>query len=279
MYYGFYGMLSHLPAWLGLVLLAAIPTAIVVWMHDQFNRRVRPDQLLPHREVAGFLIAVVGVIYAVVLGFAVITVWVQFYDAQQTADREAGDAGELAALAGTFPEPTRTHLRSIIADYAFEVRDREWPMLAYGEHDPRPRKLLLNAMNAVLSMPIPDAASASGVARARWLERDALSLLRDLSVQRRMRLIAAQNHLQGELYLALVIGGLIVMAFVFLFGMENRRLQLVMSALVAGSISVLFAVIIELDRPFSGDVRVSPDAWTLVIQTNNLALYRTRAQP
>jgi hypothetical protein len=64
----------------------------------------------------------------------------------------------------------------------------------------------------------------------------------------------------------------LVMAFVFLFGTVNHRLQLVMTALVARSISLLFAVIVELDRPYSGNVHVSPDAWTLVIQNNNLTV-------
>lgn len=33
------------------------------------------EQLTPHNEVSGFVYAAIGVIYAVILGFAVISVW------------------------------------------------------------------------------------------------------------------------------------------------------------------------------------------------------------
>jgi hypothetical protein len=86
--------------------------------HSIFIHYVHEDVLVPHREVAGFLVAIVGVVYAVALGFAVVTVWVQFNDAQRTADTEAGDAGELAALSALFAEPARTRLRTLIVEAA-----------------------------------------------------------------------------------------------------------------------------------------------------------------
>jgi hypothetical protein len=42
-----------------------------------------------HNEVAGFIIAVIGGLYAVLLAFVVISVWEQFDAAQTDASREA----------------------------------------------------------------------------------------------------------------------------------------------------------------------------------------------
>ena len=53
----------------------------------------------PHHDVAGFLVAVIGVLYAVVLGFVVVTVWTAFDDAQQTADMEAGKVADAYGFA------------------------------------------------------------------------------------------------------------------------------------------------------------------------------------
>jgi hypothetical protein len=270
-----YGLLAHIPAWLALIVLAAIPTAIFTIVHYVIIRLVSEEVLLPHRDVAGFLVAVVGVVYAVALGFVVVTVWVQFTNAQQIADTEAGDVGEIAALALLFPEPTRTHLRSTIANYAFEVRDREWPLLANGKQDLHARSLLLDAVNIIVRNPLRKSGGMESEMRHFLLEENALGLMQNLSEQRRNRLIASSSHLQDVLYLALGIGGIILMTFVYLFGLSNHKLQLVMTALVAGSISLLFAVVVELDRPFSGNIRVSRDAWTLVIQNNGLDRYRT----
>jgi hypothetical protein len=270
-----YGILAHVPPWLALILLAAIPTAIFMLAHYLVIRMVHEDVLIPHREVAGFLVAIVGVVYAVALGFVVVTVWVQFTEAQQIADTEAGDVGEIAELATLFPEPTRTHLRSTIANYAFEVRDREWPMLAYDKQDLRARALLLNAVNIIVRNPLRKNGGTESTIRHFLLQNNALNLMQNLGVQRRNRLISSGTHLPDVLYVALTLGGIILMSFVFLFGVSNHRLQLIMTGLVAGSISVLFAVVVELDRPYAGNIRVSSDAWTLVIENNDLTRYRT----
>jgi hypothetical protein len=261
--YGFYVALSHVPPGLGLVLLAGIPTVIVVYLHHLLIRRVDPADLIEHREVAGFLVAIVGVVFAVSLGFTVVTVWEQFNSAQQTADSEASEVGYFAALAEYFPEPARTRLRAAIADYAFEVRDREWPMLAYGREDLKARSLLLNAIGVVGSL-------APSV-----FQQSELDVTRQLSIERRERILQAQSRLQAELYVAVGINALAVIAFVFLFGMTNHALQLVMTGLVVGAIASQFAVVVELDRPYSGNVRVTAAAWTSVIDNDRLGLYRT----
>jgi hypothetical protein len=274
--YAFYGLLSHLPPGVGLVLLAALPTAGIVWLHHFVTRHVNPEDLIEHREIAGFLVSVVGVVFAVSLGFTVVTVWLQFNNAQQTADTEASDLGEVAAVASMFREPARSRLRTLIADYAFEVRDREWRMMADGSEDPQARAMLLNAIGAVASLSSPANPLAPVASSQWWLQKDALDILQRVSVERRERIVQAGARLQGELYLALTINALIVIGFVFLFGVRNHALQLVMTGCVAGAMSVQLAVIVELDRPYSGDVRVSSAAWSMVIDNNQFERYRSR---
>ena len=60
-----------------------------------------------------------------------------------------------------------------------------------------------------------------------------------------------------------------VLVFVFLFGVESGAVQLIMTATVAGCIGLLLGLIVELNRPYSGAIRVSPEAWTFVIDTNH----------
>jgi hypothetical protein len=237
-----------------------VPVAIVVTLHYFFRRWVTAETLLPHHDVAGFLVAVVGVIYAVVLGFVVITVWVAFDNAQRNADVEAGDAAELAQLAQLYPAPTRDRLRLLVGQYAFEVRDREWPMLVYGEQDLTARSLMIRTLREVVF------ARSSRPA----LQENAQRILGDLSMHRRQRLIDAEDHLESILYVVLLVGALIVFAFVFLFGVRNAIVQLTITGLVSTSIMLLLALIVEFDAPYSGGIRVSPAAWTLIIENNHL---------
>lgn len=256
--------LAHLPAWLVLLLFAVAPALVTVGLHAIFRRYVVADRLIPHHDVAGFLVGIAGVLYAVVLGFLVVTVWVSFDSAQVTADLEASDVAELFNFASIMPQPARRELRQAMADYAFEVRDREWPMLVYNRQDLRARSVYRTALPIITSSVVPPA-----------LEQTALTTLHELSVHRRQRLITAGTGLPQALYVALIAGAAIVLAFAFLFGVENKALQFTMTFLIAAMMGLLFGTIVCLDRPYSGPIRVSSDAWSLVIENNDLAQYRT----
>jgi Mg/Co/Ni transporter MgtE len=107
------------------------------------------------------------------------------------------------------------------------------------------------------------------------LQQSALTTLHELSVHRRQRLISAETGLPEALYVGLVAGAVIVLFFAFLFGVDNKMLQFSMTFLIAAMIGLLFGTIVSLDRPYSGPMRISPQAWTLVIENNDLANYRT----
>jgi hypothetical protein len=64
----------------------------------------------------------------------------------------------------------------------------------------------------------------------------------------------------------LIAGAIAVLVFAFLFGVENRGAQLVMTAILAGLIGILFIVIEEFDRPFGGSVHISSDGWRILLQ-------------
>jgi hypothetical protein len=260
-----------------LLLFMLVPAALAVGAHAVFRSLVPPKTLIAHHDVAGFLVAIVGVLYAVVLGFLVVTSWSAFDAAQRTANLEAGDVAELFGLANTLPEPTRTQVRKLCAEYAFEVRDVEWPMLADVHQDPAARGLL-NAITATLAS-MPAGTTPTEAEHLSALREMSFTNLRDVSIHRRARLLDSADRLPAAMHVALVLGALLVMAFVFLFGVESAPLQFVMTGLVAGSIGLLLGVIAEFDPPYHGGLRVSPAAWTLVIENNHLTESRLPGKP
>ena len=81
--------LTTMPLWLSVPLLVVLPTAIAMSGPFVVRRFVRLDQLRTNNEVAGFKFATIGVIYAVLLAFAVIAVWEKFNVAESDVAREA----------------------------------------------------------------------------------------------------------------------------------------------------------------------------------------------
>ena len=57
-----------------------------------------------------------------------------------------------------------------------------------------------------------------------------------------------------------------MVAFCFIFGVENRPAQLLMTAILVGLIGILFVVIEEFSTPFSGSVRISAEGWVYLQQ-------------
>jgi len=253
-----------------MVAFVIVPAVVVAALHVIVRRLVPPERLAPHHEVAGFLVAIVGVLYAVVLGFLVVTVWSSFQSVQSDADLEAFSLGDAYGFAGALPEPQRSGIRRDLARYALEVRDVEWERLAHDQPDERARALLIHAFRQMATVPIPNDEGFGTALRQQSLVNDVVDSLHQVWDHRRLRLTEAHSHLAPALYLAIVLGAAIVLAFVFLFGVEYGMLQLIMTALVAGCIGLLFGVIVEFSQPYGGLIRVSPAAWSEVIQQNGL---------
>lgn len=259
----------YVPAFLALLVFVIVPALLAVGAQVLFRRVVPNERLIPHHDVAGFLVAVVGVLYAVVLGFVVVTSWTGFDSAQQTADLEAGDVADGFGFATMLPEPRRSDMQRSLAAYALEVRNHEWDTMRSGQQDPRARVFLLRAIRS-LGEPYAKPSTTLDEALNRETTRQAVAAsLRDIADNRRLRLNEATKRLSPTLGLALVIGAFMVIAFVFLFGVEDRVLQYTMTAIVAGCIGLLLGVAIEFSSPFSGTLRVSPQTWTYVIDNNH----------
>src|SRR3712207_1620343 len=85
-----------------------------------------------HNDVAGFIYAALGVIYAVLLALVVIAVWEEFGRARITVESEANALAEIFWLAHRLPEPEGRELQELCRSYAEEVVNVGWPLMEQG---------------------------------------------------------------------------------------------------------------------------------------------------
>jgi hypothetical protein len=105
------------------------------------RRQIGLERLSTNNEIAGFKFATVGVIYAVLLAFAVIVVWEMYSDAETAVVEEAGASATIFRLVeGSDPESVAT--RAAMADYLCLAIDRDWPMMAREKESPDVTKAL-----------------------------------------------------------------------------------------------------------------------------------------
>ena len=212
-----------------------------------------------HNDVTGFIYAVVGIAYAVVLGLVVVATWEQFQTARDTVDREANELAELFWLGHRLP-PTEGHrLQELTRSYARVVVDEEWPLMASGRSSPRAWALIDEIRLTVQDMN-PDR-EAGQVLYDQGLER-----VHDLADARRDRLVEAREGIPTILWVVLVAGAIVTIGFTYLFGLDDTTTHTLMVALLAMVIGLILFTVGSLEYPFAGNVRLGPDAFRLVLE-------------
>jgi protein-S-isoprenylcysteine O-methyltransferase Ste14 len=213
-----------------------------------------------HNEVAGFIYAVVGVIYAVLLALTVIAVWEEHEAAKATVREEANELADLFWLARRFPEPEGPRLQELALSYARVVAEEEWALMARGDGSSPEAWALMDAMRLRTQKLEVDTRSEQ-VLFERGLEHvDALA------DARRERMVEAEEGIPAVLWAVLVLGGLITVGFTYLFGLENTWSHRLMVAAVAGLIALVLFTVGTMEYSFSGGTRIGPEAFELVLE-------------
>ncbi len=242
----------------GLLVVAVSVLVAVVGL--TLVQRFVPSQLRQqHNDVAGFIYAVLGVIYAVLIALVVIAVWEDYAAARDTVEREASELDDVFRLAHPLPDPEGRQLQELARSYAQVVVDEEWALMAQGRTSPRAWDLLDEMTIRFENLEVRTGAE-------QVLYAEALDRINELAEARNARLVEARYDIPIVLWGVLVVGGISVVGFTYLFGLENTLVHSLMVAVLTLVISSVLFTIGVLEHPFSGDVRVSPEPFELVLE-------------
>jgi hypothetical protein len=212
-----------------------------------------------NNEVAGFLFSAVAVVYGVLLAFIVLVVWQTFLDAQVTVEREANIVVNLFRIGQELPEPYGAQLQEYATDYAQRVVDIEWSEMGYARSSPVVGGALENLWT------VHRALHAANLDRDTHQEQF-FQLLDDLGDERRIRLLDSRSELPGLMWVLLIGGGIVTLGFTLFLRAPTYQAHLLMAGMFAGLVAFVLVLIIELDTPFSGDVRIEPQAFRQALE-------------
>jgi len=97
------------------------------------------------------------------------------------------------------------------------------------------------------------------------LYEQGLERVHELADARRERLLDADQGLPAILWVVLIIGGIVVIGFTYLFGLDSTVIHLLMVAALALIIVLVLITVAELDFPFRGGVRIGHEAMEQVL--------------
>jgi hypothetical protein len=240
------------------LLIVALATVVAVGGLVLVQRLVSTERRKQHNDVAGFIYAVLGVSYAVLLGLMLIAVWEQWNAAEDVASDEANELAGIFWYAHALPQPEGRHIQELARSYGQVVAEDEWPAMEQGRSSPKAWATLDDLRGAILALDPPTDAQQVPYSQARYDQ--ILEQLHGLGDARRERLLAAEGGLPTILWVVLIGGGVITVAFTYLFGLENTGVHTLMVASLALTIALSLFTVVALDHPFMGDVRIHPDA-------------------
>jgi hypothetical protein len=249
-----YFLTSH-SLWLSGFIIIGLGTLLATLGPSVVRHFVALEKLTTNNEIAGFKFATVGVLYAVLLAFAIIVVWQKYSDAETTVAQEAGAAAAIFQLSYGIDEKPGIALRSALSNYLTHAIADDWPAMervAPGG-SPSARQALGSVYTPLLTFQSNSPVDAAVLA-------EILHQVDQLTQARRVRLVEAEGVVPGVVWLILFGGAIVTLGFTFFFGAESLRAQTIMTALLALLMLSELFIIVAIDRPFTGRVRVEPSA-------------------
>ncbi len=240
-----------------LIVLASVVAAVAGLMLAQ---RSIPLALRERNNTAtGTIYAALYVMFGVSVGFSLFLTWQQYNTARQVAKSEAVAVEQVYRLVDSLPEPDRTRIQELAVSYARGVVEEEWPSMRQGQESQGAKTHLEELRRSVQGFqPRTDAQSD--------LYSASLTELDELEANRELRLLAVNEGIPYIVWVVLVAGGVLTVAFTYLFGIEPAWLHAVTVAGLAILVSLILHVIGVLDYPFNGGVQVQPDAFEQVLR-------------
>jgi hypothetical protein len=207
-----------------------------------------------HNDLIGWQLSILGTTSAVIIGFMLYTVWIDFGAADLNTEAEANSVVNLYRLADGLAPQQGAKLKVLARAYGDAVAEQEWPEMARNtlpvESREITRQMWLTLMESKGSSPTEITA-----------EDHALYELSALAGYRRIRLVQCVSRLPGVLWWVLLVGGTVTVASTCMFGASNGALHVIQVGAFTLLISLVLAAIADINRPFQGSVHVSDYAF------------------
>lgn len=213
-----------------------------------------------HNDVAGFIYAALGVVYAVLLAFVTIGIWEKFDNTEGVVETEASSAGSLYRLVQAWPREEQMSLRNHLYKYAHLVIEDEWPRMPNGGSSELARAEYNGIWDDIRGLKIhtPE--------QDHWYS-EMVVRLNDLAENRRVRLTRYTPTVQPILWFVLLFGAALTIGYTYLYGVKNLTAQMLMTGALTATVAIVIFLVMVLDHPYGGDVAVHPVGFERELQS------------
>lgn len=224
-------------------------------------RKVVPERYRKvENDVVAGTMAIVGVAYAVLIAFIAVATWQAFSDGDKATDVEASLVANLYRDVEGLPTAIADPIRARVQDYVYHVIHVEWPAQEHGGID-RSGRQDVEQIHLLITSFVP------ANPRETVIQAEFLRVINELYSARRTRQLAAQNAIPSVIWGIIILGTIFTIVYSYIFSVEDIRMHMVMTGMVASSMALVVVLVIALDRPFRGELSISTDAYINALQS------------
>jgi hypothetical protein len=246
--------------WLVLVIAMVAVCVVVISVVVLRQRRITADDDPSETpDVIEYMVMMIGVVYAIVLGLAIAGVWEGRGSAQADVLAEAQALHEIKARVQVYPAGVRDQVRADVDAYASYVTDKEWPyMRDHDELSPRGTQLLDKVRADVTRY---DPKSDLG-------QQAYQPLLDQVTAADQARTNRGQSlgaTMPGMVWFGLITGALVTVGLIFTLQIRRSGRELLLAGLFSALIAFLLFLIWDMDAPFGDGLSVGASVFREIV--------------
>ncbi len=192
------------------------------------------------------------------IAFVVFATWDDYDKAKINSDTEANTIHDLFLNSHGLPEEFQPQIKAKILEYLNEVIEDEWDSLAVGKANHQSKEILVDLWKIYMDM------DSLHNDKQKAIFAESISKLNDITDARRMRILDSQNHIPDIIWIVIIFGALTSVGFSLFFGTKSFAIQVTMTSLFTITNVIIILMILNLDNPFSGDAKITPEPFEYV---------------
>src|SRR6266446_5340404 len=244
--------LLNLPPPVSFFIVSAVTTSLALFGLHLVRKKYSAEVLKENHEVAAIIFNAFGLFYGVMVAFVVFVTWSGYDDATKNLQMEASEALDIFNSAKGFPDPANKIIQQRLRDYVASVYNDEVNRMSQGVIS-----LYSGGAHAKLT-PLFYQMDEKSIPN-KELYAESLRRLNNLAQYRRLRIFAGNNTVPSVIWLVLLFGGVITVAYTYLFGMKSIKAQYMITATLTVTITLILFLIYVLNHPFTGTSKVSTE--------------------
>lgn len=207
-----------------------------------------------HREnvndLVGYVLSCFGVFYGLLLGLLAVAAYQNFRDVENVVSSEASSLIALATDVSAYPEPERKNLIWLLRDYTRDLIKITWPNQQKGIVTME-GNFTISAFHERLLRFEPQTAGQE------IMHAETLRQYNNYLEKRQLRILATSTSIHEIMWVVVLVGAMMNITLVWLFDMRLMS-HLFLGGMLACFLGLMIFLIASLDKPFRGDVSISP---------------------